>query len=269
MTRTHKDSFYQLLKIHPHQQRPDCDTPFYCLAKIRETSSIDETFSEKYSVSVDLSIFESSKENSRYDSRVIKNPSFDIEMSRCGDNKYRMKTLHFYVNTPWAKDRGLGKYMMIKILNLLKDKVDHDFVGELFFSLSANQGKDEKERKLRNHFYKSIGCTLKGHEDSPDAWNTAEHAHALLNFDLLPESWSKEKVEEIPLTEGIEHLFSERNRLLKTVNRQESSLESHKKNTAIVYKWRSRMEMFLIRVAQLAFVAITVIMVFDWFNDNS
>ncbi|MDR7121685.1 hypothetical protein [Rheinheimera soli] len=259
---------YHLLKVHPHQQRPDCETSFYCLAKIKESSSGDEFLSEKHRVSIELSIFESSIKNSWYDSRVIENPSFDVELSRSGDDKYHMKTLHFYVDTPWARDRGLGKYMMIKIFNILKEKVDHDFVGKLFFSLSANQGKDEKKRRLRNHFYKSIGCTLEGHEDNPDAWNTAEHARALFNFDLLPTSWNKEKVEEISLAQGFQNLFSERSQLLETIKKQESMLEYHKENTAIVYKWRSRLEIFWIWAARLTFLSLIVISIKTWLNDN-
>jgi|GEM_PF-5020892 len=239
-------TYYQLLKVNPHQQRPNCETPFYCLAKIKESSSVDEFRSEKHCVSVELSIFEFSLDNSWHEARVIKNPSFDIELSRICEDEYYIKTLHFYVDTIWAKDRGLGKYMMVKILNILKAKVDHDFVGKLFFSLSAHQGKDEKERKLRNHFYRSIGCTLEGYEDNPDAWNTAEHARALINFDLLPASWNEKKVEEIPLTQGLQNIFSERNGLLKTIEDQKSMLEYHMKDTAILDKWRSRLKIILI-----------------------
>lgn len=270
MTLTCKDhTSYQLLYVHPHSQRPGCDRAFYCLAKIRDTSSVDKPGSEKYRVSINLSIFESSKEECWYEGRVIGNPSFDITMSRYGDNKYYIKTKHFYVDTSWVKDRGLGKYMMIKILNHLKSKVDHNFVGELFFSLAASQGKDHKERTLRNYFYKSIGCTLKGHEDNPDAWSTVEHAHALINFDLLPKSWNEEKVEEISLEKGFQHLFSERNRLLQTIDKQNSSLDYHKGNTIILNKWKSRIEVFLIRATQLAFVFIIATSAIDWLKGNS
>lgn len=259
---------YQLLHVHPHHQRPDCKTPFYCLAKIKESSSQDEFLWEKHCVSIDLSIFESSMEGSWYDSRVVENPSFDIELSRSGDNEYHMKTRHFYVDTPWARDRGLGKYMMIKILNILKDKIDQAFVGKLFFTLSALQGTDEKKRRLRNHFYKSIGCTLEGHEDNPDAWNTAEGALAIINFDLLPVSWSEEKVEEIPLAQGLQNLFSERNRLLQTIKKQTSTLEYHKENTAIVSKWRSRIALLWVLIACLTVLSIIVISINNWLNDN-
>lgn len=270
MTTTQKDqTYYQLLQVHPHQQRPDCEIAFYCLAKIEESSSENEFSDEKHRVSIEISIFESSKKNAPHNSRVIKNPSFDIEMSRIGDDTYYMKTLHFYVDTHWARDRGLGKYMMIKILNILKNKVNHDFVGELFFSLSANQGKDEKKRKLRNHFYKSIGCTLNGHDDNPDAWNTAEDARALFNFDLLPKSWSEEKVEEIPLAQGFQNLFSERSQLLETIKKQESMLEYHEKNTAIVNKWRSRRETFWVWAVRLAVLSIIVISITNWLNDKA
>ncbi|MBH0050674.1 hypothetical protein [Pseudoalteromonas sp. SWYJZ19] len=226
------ETSYQLLKVHPHQQRENCDETFYCLAEIIETSSVDEAFSESFSVSIILSLFVPPKVKLCRGKGVIENLSFDVKLSRYNDESYRKETLDFYIDTSWAQDRGLGKYMIIKIFNLLKSKVNHDFVDGLFFTLSENQGKDKNERMLRNHFYKSIGCTLEGHEDNPDAWNTVEGAKALINFDSLPESWNKEKVEEVCLNEEVSKFFSERNQLVHIIEELKSSLESHKKKIA-------------------------------------
>ena len=230
------ETSYQLLKVHPHQQRENCDETFYCLAEIIETTLVDEAFSESFSVSIILSLFEPPEVKLCRGKGVIENLSFDVKLSRYNDESYRKETLDFYIDTSWAQDRGLGKYMIIKIFNLLKSKVNHDFVDELFFSLSENQGKNEKDRMLRNHFYKSIGCTLEGHEDNPDAWNTVEGAKALINFDSLPESWNKEKVEEVCLNEEVSKFFSERNQLVHIIEGLKSSLGTQKNIAATLQK---------------------------------
>ena len=247
---------YKLLKVLPHNQRDNCEKPFVCLAKISEKSTISENYVETHRISICLSIIESSYEEYSCSENVIKNPSFDICLTRYGEDEYTMKTLHFYVDTPWAKDRGLGKYMMIKILNRLKKLIKSDRVGELSFSLSASQAQVYEERLLRNYFYRSIGCSLKGYENNTKAWESAQDAKAILNLEMLPETWNEKKIEECDLGESLQNMYLNQKEMIREITGNKELIEYHKRSTTRIDKWRQIKYLSLVRLTQAAVVVV-------------
>lgn len=196
----------------------------------------------------------------KIDITAYKNPRYGCEKQRTSfefacerppsKTKWKLSTHGLFLNIYFAQNRGIGKWVMVKLFNRLKELVDFDDMDEISFKLSDSQAKTEKEMTLRNQFYRTIGCMPFVYNEQTfnlelGTWETLENGRAVLPIDKIPSQYNKVKIEQMSVEDMIKHLLKSEASLVaenEELNRKYASLkreiEPYRKLKDTFYKVR-------------------------------
>ncbi|WP_334013535.1 hypothetical protein [Alteromonas sp. S167] len=180
----------------------------YVLANgILTCTSFEQTLTSiKYKVDV------TAYQNSRYRCEEQRT-SFEFKCERfISESKWRLSTSGLFLNIYFAKNRGVGKWVMVSLFNTLKELVDFDDLDEISFKLTDAQAKTKEEMTLRNQFYRTIGCIpYVFNEQTTELelgnWETLEDGRAVLPIDQIPSKYNEDKIAQMSVEDMIKHLL--------------------------------------------------------------
>lgn len=180
----------------------------YVLANgILTCTSFEQTLTSiKYKVDV------TAYQNSRYRCEEQRT-SFEFKCERfISESKWRLSTSGLFLNIYFAKNRGVGKWVMVSLFNTLKELVDFDDLDEISFKLNDAQAKTKEEMTLRNQFYRTIGCIpYVFNEQTTELelgnWETLEDGRAVLPIDQIPSKYNEDKIAQMSVEDMIKHLL--------------------------------------------------------------
>lgn len=254
-----KSKFYGLI-VKPTK---DNEETLYVLAKETLTcKSFDQSLTT-IKCKIDVTAYQNS-----YYGCDEKRSSFVFDCNRyLGETKWKLSTGGLFLDILFARNRGIGKWVMVTLFNRLKERVNFDDMDEISFNLTDAQARTKEEMTLRNQFYRTIGCmpfvlneqTL---QLELGKWETLVNGRAVLPIDKIPSQYNQVKIEQMSVEDMIKHLLESEASLVadnEELNRKYASLkkeiEPFRKFKDIFYKVR-----FILGVAAVIvfFVALTL-----------
>ncbi len=188
------------------------------------------------------------------------------------ETKWRFSTHGLFLDIYFAKNRGVGKWVMVTLFNSLRKMVNFDDISEISFKLTDAQARDKEEMTLRNQFYRSIGCVpyvpnKQTYEPELGGWETLVSGRAVLPIENIPTQYNKDKIEQMSVENMIEHLLKRQVSLVTENEGFKSKNANLKGELEPLRKLKEKCEK-----ARLTFVVLTVVLllvVLTWFRLTS
>lgn len=220
-----KSKFYGLI-VKPTK---DNEETLYVLAKETLTcKSFDQSLTT-IKCKIDVTAYQNS-----YYGCDEKRSSFVFDCNRyLGETKWKLSTGGLFLDILFARNRGIGKWVMVTLFNRLKERVNFDDMDEISFNLTDAQARTKEEMTLRNQFYRTIGCmpfvlneqTL---QLELGKWETLVNGRAVLPIDKIPSQYNQVKIEQMSVEDMIKHLLKSEASLVadnEELNRKYASLK--------------------------------------------
>jgi hypothetical protein len=262
--KTQTSKFYGLV-VKPTKENEET---LYVLANGTLTcSSFEQTLTSiKYMVDV------TAYQNPRYGCKEQRT-SFEFKCERyISESKWSLSTGGLFLNIYFAKNRGIGKWVMVSLFNTLKELVDVNDLDEISFKLTDGQAKTKEEMTLRNQFYRTIGCVPYVFNDQTTElelgnWETVENGRAVLPIDKIPSKYNESKIEQMSVEDMIKHLLKSQASLVAENEQLNSKYAFLKGEITPLRKFKEKCDKIRFMLGVVAFLVILVAV--SWLNWTS
>ena len=262
--KTQTPKFYGLV-VKPTKKNEET---LYVLANGTLTcTSFEQTLTSiKYKIDV------TAYQNPRYGCKEQRT-SFEFKCERfISEAKWRLSTSGLFLDIYFAKNRGVGKWVMVSLFNTLKELVDFGDFDEISFKLTDAQARTKEEMTLRNQFYRTIGCIPYAFNDQTTElelgnWETLENGRAVLPIEQIPTKYNESKIEQMSVEDMIKHLLKSQASLVAENEDLNSNYAFLKGEIGPLRKFKDKCDKIRFMLGVVAFFVFLV--AFSWFNWTS
>ena len=243
----------------------DNEETLYVLAKETLTcTSFDQSL-----MTIKCKIDVTAYNNSRYGCDE-KRSSFEFDCKRfTGESKWQFSTGGLFLDILFARNRGVGKWVMVTLFNRLKEMVNFDDMDEISFKLTDAQAKTKEEMTLRNQFYRTIGCMPFVYNEQTlnlelGKWETLVNGCAVLPIDQIPSKYNERKIEQMSVEDMIKHLLKSEASLVADNEELNSKYASLEREIEPYRKLKDKFYKVRFMLGVVAFIVFIVAL--TWFN---